>query len=398
MRSWRIDERDPGHPTPIADIHYLWRRHEKARCLARCSPARARGERGSISAATRHRQCHEYEGQPIGNVVVNVQGTALGTYTADDGKFVLNNVPNSAQMLVVRRIGYRRVLQPLAANVNQIDIQLVKDVLELERRSSLELRLPSPPSTRPTPSRRVSGEQLNKAPTPTIENALQGKVPGAVISQNSGAPGGGTQVQIRGTTSINANSSPLYVVDGVIVSNASILNGLNSITAAGGGDHRQPGPAGQPYRRPQPGGHREHRGPQGRLGRRHLRLARVERRHRHHDQARPRRPHDRRASRSASASSRCRTSSVSAASAPPPRSPPLRSTPPRAEFTAAQRRVPRLREQFYGDNPLSYETDLSMRGGNGGTTFYVSGLAKRDNGHPERTLYKKQSLSANLAS
>ena len=44
-----------------------------------------------------------------------------------------------------------------------------------------------------------------------------------------------SQVQLRGTTSINANSSPLYVVDGVIVSNAVILNGMNSITKAGAG-------------------------------------------------------------------------------------------------------------------------------------------------------------------
>src|SRR6478752_1046132 len=134
------------------------------------------------------------DGQPIGNVVVNVQGTALGTYTAEDGKFVLNNVPNSAQTLVVRRIGFRRVLQPLAAGVNQIDIRLVKDVLELER-------------------------QVVTGTTTSISS---------VNAANA-------VVQVRGTTSINANSSPLYVVDGVIVSNAVILNGMNSITTAGTG-------------------------------------------------------------------------------------------------------------------------------------------------------------------
>src|SRR6476620_1893059 len=173
------------------------------------------------------------DGQPIGNVVVNVQGTALGTYTADDGKFVLNNVPNSAQTLVVRRIGFRRVLQPLPATVNQIDIKLVKDVLELERQvvTGTTTSISSVNAANAVAS--VSGDQLNKAPTPTIENALQGKIPGAVISTNSGAPGGGAQVQLRGVTSINANSSPLYVVDGVLVSNAEISTGLNSISNAG---------------------------------------------------------------------------------------------------------------------------------------------------------------------
>ena len=60
-----------------------------------------------------------------------------------------------------------------------------------------------------------------------LENALQGKIPGALVTTNSGAPGGGSQVQLRGTTSVNANVSPLYVIDGVLVSNAQIAIGLN---------------------------------------------------------------------------------------------------------------------------------------------------------------------------
>jgi TonB-dependent SusC/RagA subfamily outer membrane receptor len=80
----------------------------------------------------------------------------------------------------------------------------------------------------------VTGDQLNGAPTATIENALQGKVPGVQIDQNSGAPGGGLQVNVRGVTSINGNTEPLYVVDGVIVSNATFNTGLNALTGAGG--------------------------------------------------------------------------------------------------------------------------------------------------------------------
>ena len=60
-------------------------------------------------------------------------------------------------------------------------------------------------------------------PAPTMENSIQGKIPGAVIEQNNGgAPGGGTQIQIRGITSINGNAIPLYVVDGVIVDNETV--------------------------------------------------------------------------------------------------------------------------------------------------------------------------------
>ncbi len=66
-----------------------------------------------------------------------------------------------------------------------------------------------------------------------MENALQGKVPGAVIQQNNGGdPGGGMQVQIRGITLLFANAFPLYVVDGVIVNNETVNSGLNTITAS----------------------------------------------------------------------------------------------------------------------------------------------------------------------
>ena len=125
-------------------------------------------------------------------------------------------------------------------------------------------------------------------PAPTVENAIQGQVPGALIAQNNGgAPGGGMQVQIRGITSINANASPLYVLDGVIIDNDIQEPGNNAITFATAQRRcrtEQPGPRRQPHRRPQPGRHREHRGPEGCVGVGHLRLQGVGRRGDHHDQ------------------------------------------------------------------------------------------------------------------
>jgi TonB-linked SusC/RagA family outer membrane protein len=76
---------------------------------------------------------------------------------------------------------------------------------------------------------------INAVPQQNIENALQGKIPGAVITQNGGAPGGGVQVQIRGSNTVNGAFLPLYVVDGVVVNNDAFQIGLNSITGAGGG-------------------------------------------------------------------------------------------------------------------------------------------------------------------
>ncbi|MBV9775137.1 MAG: TonB-dependent receptor plug domain-containing protein, partial [Gemmatimonadetes bacterium] len=68
----------------------------------------------------------------------------------------------------------------------------------------------------------VSGEAINQSPAATsVDRALQGKVTGAVISQNSGAPGGGTTIRLRGTSSILGGADPLIVIDGVIVDNNS---------------------------------------------------------------------------------------------------------------------------------------------------------------------------------
>jgi hypothetical protein len=79
--------------------------------------------------------------EPIVSASVNVQGTTIGGYTGDDGRFSLNNVPAGAQVLVVRRIGFRRVNMPLTATSDAIDIRL-----EPPRRSPR--RMPRTPSRR----------------------------------------------------------------------------------------------------------------------------------------------------------------------------------------------------------------------------------------------------------
>src|SRR5690606_34613799 len=68
----------------------------------------------------------------------------------------------------------------------------------------------------------VRGDEINNAPAATsIDRALQGKIAGAVISQNNGQPGGGVSVRLRGTSSILGGAEPLIVIDGVIVENNS---------------------------------------------------------------------------------------------------------------------------------------------------------------------------------
>ena len=335
-------------------------------------------------------------GDPIGSASINVQGTAVGAYSGEDGRFVLNNVPTGAQLLVVRRIGYRRLTRPLLPTTEELEIRLAKDVLELERQvvTGTTTTISSANSANAVAS--VSGEQLNKAPSATIENALQGKISGAVISQNSGAPGGGMQIQLRGVTSINATSSPLYVVDGVIVSNAAISSGLNSLTTAGGGisgsqdqqvnriadlnpadieniEVLKGASAGAIYGSLASNGViliTTRRGSSGKpTGSITQRLGQFSLSHKL----------DLRCFGSAAEV----TKALDAAAA--------------AEFTSNGGACHDFEQQFYSGNPMSYETDMAVRGGSGGTTYYVGGLAKRDNAIQRNSYYQKQSVTANIS-
>src|SRR4029078_11592097 len=85
---------------------------------------------------------------------------------------------------------------------------------------------------------------LNRVSSATVDAAMQGKLAGANLQFNSGAPGGGARLRLRGISTINGQSSPLYVIDGVIVSNVAVPSGANAITgaAAGGNASNQDNP------------------------------------------------------------------------------------------------------------------------------------------------------------
>ena len=93
----------------------------------------------------------------------------------------------------------------------------------------------------------VSGDDLVNAPTQTVDQALSGQFAGVNIRRNTGAPGGGVNVNLRGQSTLTGSTQPLYVVDGVIVNNDANQSGIDVVTAAtGAGSSR---PQGQPTNR-----------------------------------------------------------------------------------------------------------------------------------------------------
>jgi len=175
-------------------------------------------------------------GEPLAGAAVSVLGTAGAVVTRQDGGFSLA-APPADVTLVVRRIGYKHRNVPVPAAQSSVDIALEQDVFNLEavivsgQATGIEKR------NAPNAVATVSGEELHRVPVPSIENALQGRVPGANIQTNSGAPGGGVQVSFRGTTSIFGAADPLYVVDGVIVADVAVPNNQQVVTASNQGSN-----------------------------------------------------------------------------------------------------------------------------------------------------------------
>jgi TonB-linked SusC/RagA family outer membrane protein len=171
---------------------------------------------------------------PVSGATVAISGTRRGVQTDGAGRFTIS-VPAGDVSLTASRIGFTSRTVPVPAGQTTADFRLSADVLNLEavvvtgqatsvRRQNLANSVAV-----------VSERELQRAPAQTVEKALQGKVAGANISTNSGAPGGGVQIQLRGVSSISGSADPLFVVDGVIASNVGIPSGQNAVAQASRG-------------------------------------------------------------------------------------------------------------------------------------------------------------------
>ena len=171
-------------------------------------------------------------GETLPGVNVVIKGTRTGAITDLDGNFRLE-VPGPDAVLEFRFIGYLPEEVPVG-NSSDITVTLKTDVKQLEevvvvgygtqKKSDLTGAVSS-----------VSGEQLRNTVSTNIDQALQGRVPGVQVTQNSGAPGGAASIRIRGTNSITGSNEPLYVVDGIQFSgSAGSTSGFDWAGGAGG--------------------------------------------------------------------------------------------------------------------------------------------------------------------
>src|SRR5207248_1289217 len=151
-------------------------------------------------------------GEPLAAASVAVVGTTVGAYTDDQGRYSLT-APSGPITLRVRRIGYvQKSVDVTAGATGDVNVVLTRDVLQLETQVITGTATTVSSANAANAVTVLNTSQINRVPAQTIDYALQGKVPGAVITQNSGAPGGGVQIQLRGVSTINAGFQPLYVI------------------------------------------------------------------------------------------------------------------------------------------------------------------------------------------
>jgi TonB-linked SusC/RagA family outer membrane protein len=170
---------------------------------------------------------------PIPSAQVVVKGTTIGALSRENGTFTLQ-VPDGPLTLSVRRIGYPQTEVRVAATTPSVEIMLRRDALKLDQVVITGQATGISRRNLATSVASVSADEVTKVTAQSIENSLQGKVAGAQISQSTGAPGGGNRIRIRGISSILGSAQPLYVVDGVIVSDVAIGSGTNKVTRAAG--------------------------------------------------------------------------------------------------------------------------------------------------------------------
>ncbi|WP_231458685.1 MULTISPECIES: SusC/RagA family TonB-linked outer membrane protein [unclassified Pedobacter] len=163
--------------------------------------------------------------EPIPGAVVKILNTNLATSTSANGSYNFTvDLPAGKYQIQFSYVGFKTSIQNLdlgAADQVQVNGALAGDAVGLDEvivtgtsQGTTRKELGSYVST-------VKGDDLNRAGSGNVLSSLQGKTAGAQISQNSGDPAGGLSVRLRGISSVNSSSEPLYIIDGVIVNNST---------------------------------------------------------------------------------------------------------------------------------------------------------------------------------
>ncbi|MBI9065737.1 MAG: SusC/RagA family TonB-linked outer membrane protein [Salinivirgaceae bacterium] len=167
------------------------------------------------------------DGTSIPGVSVAVKGTTVGTITNIDGKYSLG-VPENSQTLVFSFVGMK-TKEVVIGSTNVIDVVMEAEVIGVDEVVVTALGIKRIEKSIGYATQTVKGEELNKAPEANLVNSLSGRIAGVQITNSSGAVGSSSRMILRGSSSIYGDNQPLFIVDGIPMSNR------NEGTAGGSG-------------------------------------------------------------------------------------------------------------------------------------------------------------------
>lgn len=165
-------------------------------------------------------------GEPLAGVNVIVEGTTNGTSTDIDGKYTLSNV-KSGDKLVFSFIGYTDITETYTGQ--PVNVSLSENATELEQLVIIGYGTAKKKDATGSVTS-VTTKDFNKGAIVTAENMINGKVAGVSIN-TSGAPGSGSQIRIRGGSSLSASNDPLIVIDGLPVTNNTGIGSTSALAA-----------------------------------------------------------------------------------------------------------------------------------------------------------------------
>src|SRR5438874_9097951 len=159
--------------------------------------------------------------QPVGNVEVAITGTPHRELTHADGSFLVNHIPPGAYHLRATRIGYGSQVQDVtvtAGGTTTVQLTMLPAAAILEpvvvtgygtqRREAITGSVST-----------ISAAAANVGVVTNVDQMIQARAAGVEVTRNNGEPGAGTQILIRGGSSISNSNDPLYVIDGVPIYN-----------------------------------------------------------------------------------------------------------------------------------------------------------------------------------
>ena len=158
-------------------------------------------------------------GEILIGVTVQIKGTTTGVTTDINGRYRLVSVQLTASSVIVYSyIGYI-TMEQIPGSRTVIDVKLNPDQYAFDEIVVIGYGTAKKRNVLGAVTR-VNNEELTRLPVAGVEQALQGRAAGVQVTQNTGAPGEGVSVRIRGAGSINSSNDPLYIVDGIPTADA----------------------------------------------------------------------------------------------------------------------------------------------------------------------------------